>query len=278
MASSGWLRQAELADDEHVQLRRQRRRGGSRRRSPRRGAGRAGADRWRWLPSSAAAHQGVAGCPPVGEAVHGSGAGRRSERLGSRRRWGRDRVGGVGHGVRGRYRRRDRVRRRRRGTRRLRRRRGRHGPTLAPQARFQTRLHRGPFVDEHAEDDGVAEGAVLPLHVAPDHPLAAGAEPGDGGLGAGVQQVGLQLDPAVPAVLEAVREEQQLGLGVDRRAPPPAAVERRAEVDALVDQVRLRQGRRPDQRSRPAEIAVGDETDRVGRASPTGRRPTPARS
>src|SRR5262249_10527814 len=47
-----------------------------------------------------------------------------------------------------------------------------------------------------------------------------GAELGDGGLRTGVQRIGLDLDPAVPAVFEAVRQEQQLGLGVDLGAPP----------------------------------------------------------
>ena len=100
-----------------------------------------------------------------------------------------------------------------------------------------------PFVGEDAVDHRVAEGAVLAAQVAAQHPLAAGAELGDRRLRVRVQRVGLDLDAPEAAVVEAVRQQEELGLRVDRRAPPPSAVQRGAEVDALVREVDLEQRR-----------------------------------
>jgi hypothetical protein len=72
---------------------------------------------------------------------------------------------------------------------------------------------RGPLVGEDAEDDGVAERAVLAAHVAAQHAFALRAELGDRRLGAGVQRVGLDLYATVAAVVEAVCEQQEFGLG-----------------------------------------------------------------
>lgn len=77
-----------------------------------------------------------------------------------------------------------------------------------------------PFIFEHAINDRIAEGAILAFDMPQQHTFPLGAELGDGGLRAHVQRVGLNLDPAVPAVLEAVGQQQQFGLGIDLGAPP----------------------------------------------------------
>ncbi len=107
----------------------------------------------------------------------------------------------------------------------------------------ETRLNARPFVLQDAVDNRVTKGAVLTFNVPPEDSFPPGTELGDGRLRARVQQIGPDLDPAVRAVFEAVRRQQQLGLCIDPRTPPGRPVKRRAEVDRLIVQVRFQQRR-----------------------------------
>ena len=79
------------------------------------------------------------------------------------------------------------------------------------------------------------------------------------------------LHPPEAAVLEGVRQEQELHLRADRRAPPARAVERPAEVGALVAEVEVAQrGRAHDRSSRP-ESAVRHQPHRVCRSAGRAR-------
>ena len=84
----------------------------------------------------------------------------------------------------------------------------------------------------------------------------------DRGLRTLVQQVGLQLHPTEPAVVERVAEHEQLALGVDR-PPTRRPVGSPADVRPLVDQVPVTEaaraddgsGRRASRRRRAAAVA-----------------------
>ena len=110
------------------------------------------------------------------------------------------------------------------------------------------------------------------------------------GLRPGVDQVGLQLDPAEAAVVERVAEQRELAGRVDRRAPPARPVGRPAQVHAFVLEVPLGQAagaddgagrteaesaasRRRSQRARCAEPACAARP--VQRPSAAAARPPP---
>ncbi len=66
----------------------------------------------------------------------------------------------------------------------------------------QTGAHVRPLVAQDREHHGVPERPVGPDLMTAQHALPDRAELGDGGLRAGVQVVGLDLDPTEPAVVE----------------------------------------------------------------------------
>src|SRR5690349_4978501 len=103
----------------------------------------------------------------------------------------------------------------------------------AAQPGEQARPHAGPLVHEDRVDGRVAPRPVGAAHVAPGDALEGGPELEDRRPGPGVDDVGLDLHPPEPAGLERVRQQQELGLGVDLRAPPARAVHRPAEVHVL---------------------------------------------
>src|SRR4051794_28984151 len=69
-------------------------------------------------------------------------------------------------------------------------------PPLAAEAGPQAVAHRRPLLGEHAEQHGVADGAVGPALVAAQRALVARPQPGYRLLRARVADVGLQLDPS----------------------------------------------------------------------------------
>jgi len=85
---------------------------------------------------------------------------------------------------------------------------------ITSQASFEAGADVRPVVDGHGEDDGVADAAVGADHVSAQDTLAGGAELGDRRLGAGVDQVRLDLDAAEAAGAEGVAEQEQLALGL----------------------------------------------------------------
>ena len=110
-----------------------------------------------------------------------------------------------------------------------------------------------------------------PAHVATGDALEDRPQLEDGRPRPGVDDVGLDLHPPEAARLERVREEQELALRVDLRAPPARAVHRPPEVHVLASGVDVAERARADDGARRAEVAVGDEPDRVCRpARPVG--------
>src|SRR6476661_970204 len=139
------------------------------------------------------------------------------------------------------------------------------------EAREQACPDRGPLVHEDRVDRRVAPRPVGPAHVAAGEALEDRAQLEDGRSRSGVGDVGLDLHPAEAARLEGVRQEQELGFRVDLRAPPPGAVHRPPEVHVLASGVDVAERARADDGARRAEVAVGDEPDRVCRpARPVG--------
>ena len=69
-------------------------------------------------------------------------------------------------------------------------------------------MRGGPLRAGHAEDDGVAPGAVGELLVVAQQAFASGAEPFDGGVGAGVAGVRLPLDAHAAERVEGVVQQQ----------------------------------------------------------------------
>ena len=94
---------------------------------------------------------------------------------------------------------------------------------LYPSRASRPARHGGHSSTQDREHDRVPPAAVGPADVPAEHALAGRAELGDRGLRPGVDQVGLQLDPAEAAVVERVDEQRELAGRVDRRAPPAAA-------------------------------------------------------
>src|SRR6478672_1701232 len=139
------------------------------------------------------------------------------------------------------------------------------------EARQQACPDRGPLVDEDRVHRGVPPGAVGSAHVATGDALEDRPQLEDGRPRPGVDDVGLDLHPPEAARLERVGEEQELALRVDLRAPPARAVHRPAEVHVLASGVDVAERARADDGARRAEVAVGDEPDRVCRpARPVG--------
>src|SRR6476646_220514 len=139
------------------------------------------------------------------------------------------------------------------------------------ETRQQACPDRGPLVDEDRVHRGVPPGAVGSAHVAAGDALEDRPQLEDGRPRPGVDDVGLDLHPPEAARLERVGEEQELALRVDLRAPPARAVHRPAEVHVLASGVDVAERARADDGARRAEVAVGDEPDRVCRpARPVG--------
>src|SRR6476469_2130879 len=139
------------------------------------------------------------------------------------------------------------------------------------ETRQQACPDRGPLVDEDRVHRGVPPGAVGAAHVATSAALEDRPQLEDGRPRPGVDDVGLDLHPPEAARLERVGEEQELALRVDLRVPPARAVHRPAEVHVLASGVDVAERARADDGARRAEVAVGDEPDRVCRpARPVG--------
>ena len=84
-----------------------------------------------------------------------------------------------------------------------------------------------------------------------------------------VDQVGLDLDPAEVAVVERVREEQQLAFRVDDRPPDLGCVRRPSQVRPLVGEIRVAKARGPE------NLFVGDAAHGEHRPRVLGRRLDP---
>lgn len=118
----------------------------------------------------------------------------------------------------------------------------------------QPRLRLRPFGRQQGEVHAVAPGAVRAAAVTAQDAFALRSEAGDGGLGAGVEVVRLELDPAHAEVFEGVGEQEQLGLGVDGAAPVRAPVPGPADLQAFV-------GRADVQVRGPAHGPAASEVD-----------------
>src|SRR3954451_17912973 len=143
--------------------------------------------------------------------------------------------------------------------------------TMSPshEPLLQAGPHREPVVDDHGEHDRVAPGAVGAAHVSPQHALTNGAELRDRGLRPRVDQVGLDLHPADPAVVERVLHEQQLAFRVDGGRPHIRCVRRPADVDPFIDQVDVAETGRADDAARLDQPdGVHDPLARHGRIDP----------
>src|SRR5215470_18202705 len=101
------------------------------------------------------------------------------------------------------------------------------------EARREVGLDGRPFGVEDGEVDCVALEAA-DVHVLAECALPDGAQSRDRVLGADVAAVGLERDAYAAERLEAIAEEEELRLGVGRRAPVLPAEERGADLDLAV--------------------------------------------
>lgn len=104
----------------------------------------------------------------------------------------------------------------------------------------------GPVVRNDRKQHRVADGAVVATLKATQCPFIASAEARNGPLGSLVADVGLELHPAGPKVLEGVREEEKLRFRIDFRAPYGGHVERGPNFQPGVRRSYLEVRRGPD--------------------------------
>src|SRR5215216_8153250 len=147
------------------------------------------------------------------------------------------------------------------------------------------RSHGRPLLRHDRVHHRVAQAAVAADVLVAQHALAHGSEPGDRRLRALVADVRLDRDAVGAERLERVAEEQQLGLRVDRAAPPwpsdPGAADLERAV-ALVDVAVGGDADRPAargldlrERERDRALAVDHRCDVVLGPRPRPRQPRP---
>src|SRR4026209_132434 len=106
-------------------------------------------------------------------------------------------------------------------------------PTLAAQPQLQVAAHVRPLSSQDAVDHSVADGAVAPGGVVPDHAVLFGAESLDCALRAKVEVVGGQADGLRAERVEGMPEQQQFARRVDVGALAAFRVEGVANLDAV---------------------------------------------
>jgi hypothetical protein len=90
------------------------------------------------------------------------------------------------------------------------------------QQSLQPRLHRRPFAVDDAEVHAVPAPSIRHDHVVAKDAFLGRADAQQRGARAGVQRVGLELDPEQAERLEGVQQHEILRFGVDHRAAVPA--------------------------------------------------------
>src|SRR5262245_43325665 len=104
---------------------------------------------------------------------------------------------------------------------------------MALEAELQVTLHVRPFGGKDAVHDGVANAAVAPRRVMPDHAVLLRAQGLDGTLRAEVEVVGAQADDLAADLFEAMLQQHQLARRVDVAALPALRVPGVADLDAV---------------------------------------------
>src|SRR3974390_2636751 len=82
----------------------------------------------------------------------------------------------------------------------------------------QMRLHRRPFGRDDAVDHGVAQRSVRCNLVAAQNAVLLGSEPLNTATALVIEEMGAELDRNAIELLESVRKQQQLALGIERAA------------------------------------------------------------
>src|SRR5579862_8187021 len=124
---------------------------------------------------------------------------------------------------------------------------------------------RRPLVADNREVDRIPQRAVAAHHVGAEHAFAGRAQLGDGGLGAKVATVGLQLDAVEAERLESVAQQRELAGRIDLGRPDLGRVPGVADLQPAVRRLDGKVARAADDR------AVGAGPDRPD-GLPTGQR------
>src|SRR2546428_6041829 len=101
------------------------------------------------------------------------------------------------------------------------------------QSELKVMLDVRPLVGEDAVHDRIADRAIAPRPVVPDHPVLLRSQRFDRALRGQVEIVGAQAHDLAAQCLEGVREKQQLAGAIDVAALPALRVPGVADLDAI---------------------------------------------
>src|SRR5436190_2501253 len=104
---------------------------------------------------------------------------------------------------------------------------------IALQSELKVMLDVRPLVGEDAVHDRIADRAIAPRPVVPDHPVLLRSQRFDRALRGQVEIVGAQAHDLAAQCLEGVREKQQLAGAIDVAALPALRVPGVADLDAI---------------------------------------------
>src|SRR2546422_2640677 len=104
---------------------------------------------------------------------------------------------------------------------------------ISLQSELKVMLDVRPLVGEDAVHDRIADRAIAPRPVVPDHPVLLRSQRFDRALRGQVEIVGAQAHDLAAQCLEGVREKQQLAGAIDVAALPALRVPGVADLDAI---------------------------------------------